>query len=771
MTDAAEVRSLLDDRPDLESAVEVVMRADEPWEFDDVDIDSGELGELVSHGVVKQTDNGYRVADEAAVRAAVEGATPCGETGASPTGSVSVFPETDRVTVGVCLLVLVTVPLVRLASAPDVLRGGSVVLSGNDPYLYQYWVEQLLTADGEMLQRTVRVVSNREPLFVHTLRAAAVALGGTVEVSRWVAASYPVVAATLTGGAVFCTTLVVTEDIRVSAAAVLLFAFVPAHVFRTGLGFADHHAFDYFWLAVTTAAATISVAEAWRHQNRQWGRVALGVVGVTAGVSGQILAWEAGPLMLVPLGAVVTVAATVAVAGDRSPLTVGGPLSLGIVGGAVVTVVVHVTLGWHTTLVAVTPGILSVGCLTVVVVAAVTRRYGLPTATPLGVGGGVVAVGGLLTERLAPTEWERIVTSVGTRLFRTDAVAETGGLFGESFGWLLLFGFTLVLAAPFLFVGVRRATRDVTWLPSVVVAWYFLLLAAVQIRFAGQLAPAIAPFAGIGLVRLAAWVDVLDGPTETPTLQIGLPDRETAVSLVVLVLLVGSLSFVQVPVKNSQVTYSNQQYETASWIKDHSEARGSAYPDNYVLSQWGDSRFYNYHVSGESRSFTFAREQFSSFVVGVDGEQWYQRLREDVGYIVLTPGVVTNGSALGTRLYREHGDGSGTAAASSHYRLVYASDDEKYKVFELVPGARITGTTQPNESVTVSREISVDSVTFRYSQTVSTGSDGNYTLTVPYPGRFSVDGGEVTVPSSAVTSGATVSVDQRSQTDDEPEKR
>ena len=78
MSDTPEVGRLLEERPDLEPAIEAALAADEAhgtWTFDDLDTDSGSFGELVSQGVVEKADGEYRVADPAATRAALDGET------------------------------------------------------------------------------------------------------------------------------------------------------------------------------------------------------------------------------------------------------------------------------------------------------------------------------------------------------------------------------------------------------------------------------------------------------------------------------------------------------------------------------------------------------------------------------------------------------------------------------------------------------------------------------------------------------------------------
>jgi dolichyl-diphosphooligosaccharide--protein glycosyltransferase len=73
MVTAEEVRELTEERPDLEPAVVAVLDADPPFAFEDVDLDSGSFGELVSRGIVEKHDGAYRVADRNAVDLGLSG--------------------------------------------------------------------------------------------------------------------------------------------------------------------------------------------------------------------------------------------------------------------------------------------------------------------------------------------------------------------------------------------------------------------------------------------------------------------------------------------------------------------------------------------------------------------------------------------------------------------------------------------------------------------------------------------------------------------------
>jgi dolichyl-diphosphooligosaccharide--protein glycosyltransferase len=179
---------------------------------------------------------------------------------------------------------------------------------------------------------------------------------------------------------------------------------------------------------------------------------------------------------------------------------------------------------------------------------------------------------------------------VTRRLIRNDGIAEVQGLFGDSSGWLLLFGLVLVLALPYMAWGTQRALEDRRWLPPAVYGWYFFVLAALQVRFVGELAAFAALFAGLGFVHLAERVDVARRPAPLTGDRISafsIPDSRQLGALAVLFLLVGGLGMLQVPVKVSQVTISEERHATAEWMADYSEERGWEYPENYVFSSGG----------------------------------------------------------------------------------------------------------------------------------------------------------------------------------------
>ncbi|WP_246984080.1 STT3 domain-containing protein [Halorientalis marina] len=794
MSEGQGVSELLSERPELEPAVEdaLAAAADGPFTFDDLSIDSGAFGELVAAGVVEEGDDGYRVADPEAARAALDGGAAAAGADATVAsrdedGGFDVdfpgFPSVDRRVIGAAAGALLVVVLFRAYLFGTIFRDGAVVLSGNDPYYYRYWVERMLEAGtGAFDLSEVEMpggIQKGEPLLVAVLWWVTALFGGTADTAGWVMAWYPVVAAVVVAVLTYLTAVAVTADRRIGLAAVVLLAVTPGHAMRTSLGFADHHAFDYVWLALTVyALAVYSLRAGPLRDGKAW----LAAAGVAVGVAGQTLAWEAGPLLLVPVGLYVAVRALLDIEAERSPLATNAPLLVGLVVGAAVAWVAHTDLGWHTELVASAPLLLLLGSVAVLAVAELVHRLDLPTPVLAGVELLGLPVGFVVVQSVRPDYVARLERQL-TRLLAERNIAETQSLFsGDTFGWLLLFGFVLVLALPYLvWATVRTYRRQTRWAVLVVYGWWLLALASVQVRFVGQLAPLTAIFAGIGFVHLAERVDLTrpplpfdEGATATDgggrTGRADRPQRRTFEvptpralgALFALFLLVGGLGVVQVPVKMSQITVADSTYETAAWIDDHAAAANESYPDNYVFSPWSRNRVYNYFVSGESQSYGYARSNYASFANATDGTEWYGTLRGRAGYVVTEDGADFGSETLYSRLHGNFGSRTNSIPGVGHFRTIYATDGGDRKVFRPVPGATLTWPSATNGSVTVETDVSVPNAEFTYRRAV-TDADGQARVTVAYPGTYTVEGGQydgatIRINESPVREGGTVAV-------------
>jgi dolichyl-diphosphooligosaccharide--protein glycosyltransferase len=783
-TSAAE---LLDDNPELADAFRTMLEvdADGPWTFEDVPLDSGRFGEIVSRDIVEKTDDGYRVADRQALKRALDGDTEPSD--ASSIMSLSelnvptlreVVPNRS-VSLGVLSGLLIVV-LARSISVGSVFRDGSVVLSGNDPYYYRYATEQVLEQMGGLTDLAVLSdlpagSSAGEPLLVATLSYVALLFGGSTDVTGVVLALYPVVAAVLTALLVAITAAQLTNDSRVVVASVFALALIPVHAYRTGLGFADHHAFDFLWLGVTIAAlVTLAVT---RDENVSSASRGLATVGLGVGIAGQVLAWEAGPLLIVPVGVIMFGWSLLAVRDDASPLWATRYALVGLGLGAVLTGIAHLQFGWYGQTTAVTPVLLFAGSLGVVGVAEATHRVGTSPRVTVGVQAVSIVAAGLV----ALTVFGDLVAELQSgldRLLASGEVAETASLVSGELGSIvapvLFFGFLLFLALPYAVWALWRAweTTNAGWLALAVYTGYFLLLALVQVRFAGELSVPLAVFAGLGFVHLGSIVDVLPRPAVleaggsrsgrrnraadggskrgTQAASPAFTSRREFATLLGLGGVVGSLSFVQIPVKTSQLTIPEEMYETAAWMASYADEQKLSYPDNYVLSRWGRNRVYNYFVSGESRSYGYARRNFRSFLRTTNGQEWFGRLQGRVGFVVVTDVAERLGSdTLGTRLWADNGGGDDTVTGLGHYRLLHISPSGQYKVYTLVEGATLEGAAEAGATVTVRREVEREETTFTYERRVTASEEGQFTVRVPYEGEYQVEGADASTLSTS----------------------
>ncbi|AXG09664.1 STT3 domain-containing protein [Haloplanus rubicundus] len=785
--------SFLTDYPESEEALQSILELDREgaWTFDEIPLDSGRFGELVSRGIAEQVPEGYRLADQQAVKAALTGEPQVvadSSDSRRPQIALPTSATVDSRVVGAILGSLFVVVVLRLLAYPQVFRNGDVVLLGNDPYYYRYWVEHLLTQSSginelQVLSSLPDLVSRGEPLLVATLWILATLLGGDAGAAGLVLAWYPVLSALVVGLVIYLLGSHLFADRRVGLAAVIMLALIPAHAFRTSLGYADHHAFDYVWLALTMAALVVLSDLETLRDWRPW--VAASGLGIA--IAGQTLAWEAGPLLLLPVGIYLVGQSLSALRTESSPLRSGGPLLIGLGVGALLTHVAHQVFTWHTPVVAYAPFLLLLGCLAVLVATELASRTGLAPKYLAGIEFIGLVAGAVILPRVLPAVATGLDRGVDF-LLQTEGIAETtsilSGQLGSIFGPALLFGWTLFLALPYLCWLSLRAYRQhtPTVLIPVIYGWFFLLLAIVQLRFAGELAIPIALFAGLGFVHLTSWLDISDEvaylssdadssspPATNPQAQSSthsfvptMPDRQTAFALFGAFLLVGSMSFIMVPIKTNQLTIPDDQYQAATWMDEYADQQGWEYPDNYVFSPWGRNRVYNYFVNGESRSYSYAQSNYGAFITATDGDAWYTRLRDRVGFIVtqdpLQEDTTFAAQSLQTRLHTQYGSGSAAAPGLAHYRAVYVSPDGSVKVFTLVPGARLVGTAPPNSDVSISTTQSVNGHQFTYSRTVEATAGGRYAVTVPYAGTYTVNGNRVDVSTTAIRQNETVSV-------------
>ncbi|WP_136689053.1 LamG-like jellyroll fold domain-containing protein [Halorhabdus amylolytica] len=792
MTDVeATTAELLAEKPDLEDGLKELLdvdAAEETWTFDDVPFDSGTFGELVSRSVVEKREGEYALADRAAVRRAlgVEQEADEGRERDTTGSAGSIFEDISmpdlRVERPVATLGLVgalaLVVLFRVLPWPAVFRGEDVVLSGNDPYYYRYLVHQIVEASAGPLDFSVFAslpsgVSHGEPLIVATLSWVSTLLGGTSAVGG-VLAWFPVVSALVTALLVYVLSVRLTDDRRVGIAAVALLAIMPGHAFRTGLGFADHHAFDYPWLALTTLAV-VSVVDREERDWRTWAwGVALGV-----GVAGQTLAWEAGPLLLVPLGIFVMLAVPSWVRASRSPVHEGAVFVGGLGLATLVVLGTHVSWGWHTRVVAFAPLLLLVEAVVIVGLGEAARQFEVSARPLMGIEVLTFPSGFAVLWLVFPDFVSELGRGIDF-LISKGGVAETmsivSGDLGAIIGPIFLFGFALFLALPYMGWATWQcySGNEPEWLVVSIYGWWFLLLSMIQIRFAGQLALFAALFGGLGFVHVAAWVDLTMYPQpfsggsnesekhgistsedadETDDLE--WPERRRALSLMGFGLGVGSLGIINTPIKHSQLLIDESTYEATKFMREYSEERGWEYPENYVFSEWGRNRVYNWFVNGESGSYRYSQQHFTDFLRSNRDEFWYQKLIKDnkYGFIVVSSDNISGGlsESLFNQLYNQGGSRTG------HYQAIWTTENKNKWIYVPVKGAIVTGKAESRESMTIRKQVEINNASFEYQKEPTPTETEWYATRVAYPGEYIGPDGPKEVSTEDISDGNFVS--------------
>ncbi|MUV59463.1 hypothetical protein [Halobacterium sp. CBA1126] len=769
MTDVREeTAALLDDQPGLADDLRAVVDVDrehDAWAFDDTPLDSGTFGELVSQGIATETDDGYRLADRHAVRVALGDADP--ETAADSTGLGIVdrlgLPDIPRRVLAAILGCLLVVVAFRAFVYPRVFRGEHVVLLGNDPYYYRYLVFSMLDAGAGILDVPASI-ERGEPLLVALLVATTRLFGGSTGTAEIVLAWYPAVAAL--GSAILCYVLAVTlsRDRRVGLASLLILAVLPVHGYRTALGFADHHALDFLWLAVVAFAAVRTLPTGRDYPaTRDW-RTRLPGVGVLAvGVAAQAHSWNAAPLLFVPFVAYAVVrSAAIVRSGD--PLWDDGLLIAGVTAGGLLAVAGYVVLGWQSPIIVTAPLLAAVAMGFAVGTAALTRRLDWPAwvASVLATGSGLLTLAVVVT--IEPTfgaelsqELSRLVGMSGSNIVETKSLFSTD--YGLFVGPIFFYGTALLFALPAgawaFYYGFHRPR----WLLAGSYGLVLFVLAVTQVRFTGELSLFVAVFAGFAFVYFLNVVDITDPPqvfadrdpreTGVDIRSFSLPERRTLLSLGLAFLLVGGLGTMMTPIRTNTIVPSDDTYEAAAWMEDRVESPDWTRDQAYVFSQWSQNRLYNAFVSGDSRSYGYARSNYEPFLRSPNASTWYDRLNGRAAFVVADDEFASENETE-TMAARLADWGSGTG----HYRAVWRGNTKT--VYTLVPGATIEGTADANATVTVTYDGTVSGESFTYEHSTTASANGTYAVRVPYAGTYDVAGEEIAVSERAVANGTRV---------------
>ncbi len=678
--------SFLEAQEDGDRVLETVLATDgehATWTFDDIELDSGTFGELVSRGIVENADGGYRVADPAAVEAALAGDELEADRGTEPAdravGLERLRTAVDPRAMLALLGALIVVAGARATAFRAVFQRGRVVSPGNDPYYFRYWMETLVGDASGPLDYGVLVdspagVFGTRPFAHATNWVVAELLGGGQGAADTVAAWLPVIASVALGVAIYACAVSLTRDARVGVASVLVFAVTPINAVYTGLGFLDHQLHQYFWLGITILTLTrLAVDLQQRLETGNDGRAAVRNhlqapatwlvaaafgLSVTAGVH----AWGGSPLLLVPLAATSRYGSrwTLEPASHRCARTY------------------RCSPGWPSGAPSRSP------CTTAGLARGVRRddaRAGARRLDRRGRARRTVAAATRSSRRVArPRRGRR---HCGAVCVPTAAAGGLGGSDGSRRGsvrpWRCDRDGLAVLDGVLRHLRAALPARDgvlhraggarlgrVARLPAVrtrLVARRYLR--GIPPRTRGHPSAVRRPArdsAGrphrSGLIRLLAVVDLARPPVSVrdsepgrserfeadPTVAadgglepaIAMPDGRRIAYLLGIGLLVFGLSLVYVPSLTADVTYSEAQLEAVDAIDDHADAANRTYPETFVLSEWGDNRMYNHFVNGESQGYSYARNNYEAFVTGTDPDGWYDKFNGRVGYVVVT---------------------------------------------------------------------------------------------------------------------------------------
>lgn len=782
--------ALLEEKPEAEQALKEVLTVDEhdhPWTFDDVNIDSGTFGEIVSRDIVSEVDGGYRLTDNTETRIAVGE-----ESEDEPSGSKlsvselpAVLPNIQQREAALVSFVLIIAFIARVFVFQDVFRSGELVFLGNDAHSFRAWTTWLVQNTNSPFETSIlgqlpKAGVIKKPLFIFTMWWLSELLGGTAWAAGIVLAVYPVAAGLLNTIIIYFIGKRLADDWGVGFCAGLVLAITPTHALRTALGFADHHAFDYVWLALT-ALLLVELADDGLSDLRTRRGILL-TIGLSGVVTAQTLSWDASPLLLAPIALYVAVRVLRASYTETAPTTgvVGVLVATGVSG--VISVGIHLAFNILPFTAVGAPLLICVGGGILLIFATIGTRFGLskwfvPTITA------VAGVSGLLLITIVPpfsTYAERGISYFLAR--RGAAIAETLPLFSQDpiVTPIIHFGLFLYVAIPVLgwvtWLAVRRTQPK--WLVPVLYGWYFFLLTAIlQRRFAPELSLFTAIFTAVALLKLAQQVDLIEDvdpfqalPHKGEQRRIEVPDRRTIGNMVLLFMLLSGLSVIQVPVHINKVILQDDTVQTGQALNERTAELGLQYPDNYVFSPWSENIFFNFRVANISqgsrwvpRGYGYAQTYYANFSTSTRPAVWYQQLQDRPGFPGETRFVVTsdqNGKfepqSVQRRLHDQFGSRENGHPGVAHYRAFYASPDGSVKSFELVPGATITGRNASNQTVNVETSVSIPGADFQYARQAEVTRGGWFAVTVPYPGKYRIDTETIHIPEDAVHSGRQV---------------
>jgi dolichyl-diphosphooligosaccharide--protein glycosyltransferase len=792
----------LRERPQLRETLENIVALDEDraWAFDDLDCDSGDFGYLVSRPFIEEEGSGYRLVDRKATRRALqrdlseESETTDSEPSNGQAGQLSEgvrerLGEANTGFWGSFGLALILVFLVRVINYQSVFREDHILSTGNDPYHYRHWVDQLLAESPGLFSfsEIAGVLGGRaasgEP-FTYTFGYWLSALAGGPEAVGDVFAWFPVasslVVAVLTGWMA----LAVTNDERIAVISVLALAVMPSHALYSGIGFFDHHPVDYLWLAIMAASLVWLArdldrsASARSHVSNPWVWVVAAVFGLACAAS--MLSWNGAPLLLVGVGLYAALRPISEIRTTDSPLFTSLPLVAGLGFATAITHTIHTSAGWQEPAVVYAPLIVALGAVATSGLAEAANRF---YPDPRAVLAGVVGTGGagiLGVKTVAPEIFARYSQRFSDSLLGREEAVETMPLIstniGLPFGPVHPYGWFVFFAVPALgYVSWKCLDEHrPRWLVLVSYAWAFLGLSMIQARFMGELSPFVSVFTAVGLLGILTSRDLVR-PLDCFSARkrgharplAGFTNINTGLSVSLVLVFALFLGIIAIPSAVGPLAYDDSEYESAAWIEDDAETRDD---EEYVLSRWGRNRMYNYVVSGGGNGYRYARTHYEDFLNSEDPDQWYSRFENRVGYIIV-PNQGGEGSATDNvrlsaygQLFFKYGSATEVMDGLGHYRLAHVTESGLRQIYRPVPGATIVGTAESGATVTASTDHTVAGESFTYARRTTATEQGQFNVTVAYPGEYSVDGsGNVSVSDEDVEQGNQVRLAEAEQ--------